>query len=201
MLNWDSLSQADWDKALKKYNDYLTNDEKASRDARVTLINYSIIRKMSAEEFNDFLYKEFFPWKYTAPNRLATTRKSLSKMSVNDIGLIKNFLCSPALSDVQLLDVALKIKGLGPAGATALLSILYPDRFGTLDQFVVKCLQAAPSLSGDHIIRGVNPNSIKKDEALYIIRLMQNKAITLNNAFGTHTWLPRTIDKAVWADR
>ncbi|HPX84320.1 MAG TPA: hypothetical protein PLR16_03430 [Bacilli bacterium] len=60
------------------------------------------------------------------------------------------------------MDTARKINGLGFAGATALFSTLYPNRFGIVDQFVIKNLQAAKSLSNDALIKAIKPSSINK---------------------------------------
>ena len=201
MIDWDSTIESEWDLALRKYNDYLVSPEKAARDARVSLMNAYAISLLSADDFRSYLHDEFFVWKYTAKNRLATVRNSFAKMSFSELSEIKNELVSPALSDRQLLKSALKIKGLGCAGATALLSLLYPNRFGTVDQFVVRNLQSANSLNQDPIIIHAKPNSIKFDVAIRVIKLFQLKANELNVRFGKMTWSPRTIDKAVWAAR
>jgi hypothetical protein len=201
MLDWDSKIESEWDEALDKYNNYLTSPEKSSRDARVTITNAYTVSLFTTEEFFKYLHDEFFVWKYTAKNRLATARSNLKKMALNDLTLIKEALTNPSLNDEELLDAGLKIKGLGCAGATALLSTLYPNRFGTVDQFVIKCLQKADSLSNNHLIAAINPDSIKKNEALYVLKLIRDKADELNGIFSKKSWSPRTVDKAVWAAR
>ena len=199
MINWNSIIELEWDSALAKYNSYLKTVEKSSRDSRVATMNFYSVMCMSDKEFYNYLINDFFKWKYTAPNRYASTTKNLEKMTQKELGDIKRELVNPFLSDEQLLDTAHKIKGLGYAGATALLSILYPNRFGTVDQFVVKNLQK--NIKSNQYILKINPNNIKRDEALYIIKMMQEKAKELNYQFNKVTWTPRTVDKAVWADR
>jgi len=36
---------------------------------------------------------------------------------------------------------------------------------------------------------------------LYILKLIKAKADELNKKFKKKSWSPRTVDKAVWADR
>ncbi len=46
----------------------------------------------------------------------------------------------------ETLLAAKKTPGLGFAGASGLLALLYPQKFGTVDQFVVKTLRNVPTL-------------------------------------------------------
>ena len=45
----------------------------------IKLLYDRIIKDYTVEEFYNFLHDEFFVWKYTAKNRLATTRMNLQK--------------------------------------------------------------------------------------------------------------------------
>lgn len=201
MLNWDSNKEADWNCAVAKYNTYLIDEEKAARDSRVTSINASIISSLSVIAFKKYLEGEFFIWKYTNPKYRASYLRSFNTMSMEELEDIKRNLSDASLPDEELYKTAKHIKGLGTAGATALLSTLYPHRFGTVDQFVVKCLQRAKSLSGDPIIQEINPQAIKDTEALYVENLLQAKAKELNELFDKVSWTPRQVDKAAFADR
>ena len=88
------------------------------------------------------------------------------------------------------------IPGLGIAGTSGLLSILFPKYYGTVDQFVVKSLkEAGVKLS----VR--NPVSINLKGAIELEKIMYNKAQELNNRNGTSYWTPRKIDKVLWAHR
>ena len=46
-------------------------------------LNLEQIRELDAQGWYDFLFDKYFRWKYTAANRLATTRRSLSKYTEN----------------------------------------------------------------------------------------------------------------------
>lgn len=72
---------------------------------------------------------------------------------------------------------------------------MYPNRFATIDQFVIDVLQKTNSLKDDALIQKINKNAIKKNEALYALDLLQKKS----NTFSKHSWSPRNIDKALWA--
>ena len=76
---------------------------------------------------------------------------------------------------------------------------MYPNRFTTIDQFVIDALQKANSLKDDTLIQKINKNATKKNEALYALDLLQKKSKELNNTFSKHSWSPRNIDKALWA--
>lgn len=202
MLNWDSINPSDWSKALDKYNCYLISEEKAVRDARVTQTNRLRVTRMGINDFYEFLINDFLPWKYTDSRRLARGKRLFSQnTNLEDLTNIKSRLCDPDLDDRTLLSTAMSINGVGTAGASALLSILYPERFGTADRFVVLCMQNAPSLISDTTIQHINPNAIKPKEALHMFELMRNKAVELNKVSDANTWTPRMVDKAAWADR
>ncbi len=59
----------------------------------------------------------------------------------------------------QCLAVACSIRGLGTAGASGLLAVLFPTSFGTVDQFAVKALVKIPELPESNLIVGMNPES------------------------------------------
>lgn len=200
MLNWDSTDKRDWDRALALYNMHFGGTDKASIDTRVTLINAQIIEKLSTEEFVCFL-EEFYDWKYS--NTGASRNKNLFSQWIKDnihiVESLKQSLCQSSLSDEELIKISKEIKYISVAGATALLSIMYPDRFGTVDKFVVLCLKE--SLPNDSIIQSTNEEDIKIEQAIYIEKLMREKAKELNKLFSVVTWNARAIDKATWADR
>lgn len=84
-------------------------------------------------------------WVYTAKNRLATTRKHLQRYQaedrLDDLDRIRKELYEFDLEDIKRgLEIASSIHGLGIAGASGLLALLFPKYFGTVDQFVVRSL-------------------------------------------------------------
>jgi hypothetical protein len=162
---------------------------------------------MSANEFCQFLNEEYYVWKYTVKSRSATTRKSLQKYmdqnEMDELEAIHQKIFSFDLNDVSKgLSIALKIRGLGIAGASGLLALLYPEHFGTVDQFVVKALNTVESLSQKNDVMRINPDGIKLEEATLLIQIMREKAKELNSVNNTFFWTPRKIDMVLlWVDR
>ncbi|MFQ9872189.1 MAG: hypothetical protein ACLRVT_03960 [Oscillospiraceae bacterium] len=73
---WDGNSQADWLLAEGHYWDLV---KETDLERRMEALCSQEVKNMNTEEFFDFLFYEYFVWKYTAKNRLATTRKQLQK--------------------------------------------------------------------------------------------------------------------------
>ena len=79
---WHSGNAHAWNQALKRYMRFV-------KPADVELIreleplNLERIREPDAQGWYDFLFDKYFRWMYTAANRLATTRRSLSKYTEN----------------------------------------------------------------------------------------------------------------------
>ena len=101
----------------------------------------------------DFLYDKYFRWKYTAANRHATTTINLERyLDLNQLNIlfdIKQRLLKLNLSDVKTaLLIPKEIRGMGIAGASGLLSLMYPHTFASVDQFVLKFV-AFPSFNSD----------------------------------------------------
>lgn len=97
------------------------------------------------------------------------------------------------------LEIANSIHGLGIAGASGLLAVLFPRYFGTVDQFVVKALDEIDNLPEKAMISKMNPENPTIKVGILLIKIMKNKADELNSIFNTFEWTPRDIDKILWA--
>ncbi len=200
---WNSEFESDWKEALNHYWEKLRDDQKPL-ERYIENINADDVEKMTEEEFYNFLYHKYFVWKYTAKNRLATTRKSLQKyIENNELYLLKSIqtrLFNVSKSDVyKCLEIASEIRGLGIAGASGLISILFPESFGTVDQFVVKRLREVGHQYYDFELQNMNPDSLKINDGVILIEIMKDKADELNFKFDTDFWTPRKIDMVMWA--
>ena len=161
---------------------------------------------MSVEEFYCFLRDEYFVWKYTAPNRLATTRKSLSSYEtdgMNDLEKIQKDLFSaykksPEDTDT-LLEIVKRIKGLGTAGASGLLAIMFPKQYGTVDQFLVYSLLKVNNLPEHSRIEKMNAQGLRVKDGVILVDILRKKATELNKKFNSSEWTPRKIDMVLWA--
>lgn len=89
-------------------------------------LNPDAIMRMGPNDWQNFLLYQYFRWKFTAPNRLATTTKQLMKYEIEGKDVlfsIKERLFTFNKADIEMgLKITTQIKGLGIAGASGLLS-------------------------------------------------------------------------------
>jgi hypothetical protein len=164
------------------------------------------IRKMANREWYEFLRDEYFRWKYTAPNRYATTTAQLRKYENNgrmgELDRIRRLLLSINVTDVYSgLEIANNILGLGIAGASGLLALMYPHAFATVDQFIVKALSRLENLPEAAAIARMKPDRIGIEAAILLIEIMRKKARDNNRLFATTIWTPRKIHMVLWGCR
>ena len=181
----------------------LVRDDHMELELEMDRLDVDRLRGMDAEEWYDFLLKEYFRSKYTAPNRYATTTAQLKRQAkaaggLDELFLVKKDLLGLDPADIErALEIPRQIWGLGIAGASGLLAWVYPKHFGTVDQFVVIALRKVPeALDG---VRVGNPESIGKKAGAGLIRIMREKAAELNRVFQTDDWTPRKVDMVLWA--
>ena len=214
---WYSKSETHWLSSLDRYHDYITSSKVAALDAELDPIDMEMLGRLDPEGWYRFLYDKYFPWKYTAPNRLATTRASLEKHKRKNNGLadlyqIKKELLSFPKADIQKgLELAIAIGGLGIAGASGLLALMYPEYFGTVDEFLVLALAQVTGLPeqsklqelarriGDSKKPKGKPFSIDPRIGVMLIEILRRKSKENNDWFKTSFWTPRKIDKVLWA--
>jgi len=202
---WESKNQDEWKSALEKYWTIIP-PKSLPLEHDIVNLTLDIVRNMDENEWYDFLLNKYFKWKYTAPNRYATTTKQLKKYEENNeldkLYQIKEQLLQFDINDIKIgLELAKKIRGLGTAGASGLLSILFPSYFGTVDKFVVKALDELPNLPEKIYVEKMNPVGLKISDGIILIKIMRNKSISLNQLFQTNFWTPRKVDMILWAQR
>lgn len=199
---WHSRDERAWTQALERYMRYVKPaDVELVRELEP--LDLDRVRLLDAQGWYDFLFHKYFRWKYTAPNRLATTRRSLSKYAetstLDELLSIKERLLSFSKTDIeQGLRLASSIRGLGIAGASGLLTLMYPEHFGTVDQFVVKALREVDGLPQRAVVERMNPEGLKPADGVILIQIMRDKAAENNRTFGTDTWTPKKIDEILW---
>jgi len=202
---WGSRDIAEWRNALACYWSRI-KPENLELERFMNNLEPEYIETLNAHDWYHFLHEKYFPWKYTAPNRLETTRQHLDKYEttnrLEELSSIKERLFSFDLADIrQGLEIAQSVNGLGPAGASGLLAVLFPKWFGTADQFVVKALGEVQSLAESHEILEMRPEALTTGNAVLLIEIMRRKAQELNVLFRTDEWTPRKIDMILWASR
>jgi hypothetical protein len=200
---WYSRDPAAWDAALERYWHFVHRTHREMERAMEDL-DRETIRGLTPDTWFAFLHDKYFWWKYTAPNRYATTTAVLRRKAAAPSGRaaldhMREELVSLDPTDITgALQIAWQIPGLGPSGASGLLALLYPQFFGTADQFVVKALRAVPDLPESDIVARMKPGGLGVRDADVLIRIMRRQAGQLSNAFGTTSWTPRAIDKVLW---
>lgn len=199
---WTSSEHGPWKAALDAYWEMIP-EVLRSREERMEKLSLDDIRDLSARSWFAFLHDEYFPWKYTQANRLATSRRWLQKQvetdGVEGIDTIRQRLLSVDEEEVaRPLHIAMRIKGLGPAGATGLLSVMYPAFFGTVDRFVAENLRSAMPEVAE--FNEMNPGSLTGLDAVLLTEVLREKARLLTSALG-HPWTPRMVDQVLWAVR
>lgn len=201
-LWWNGTKQQ-WNDALVYYWTLIKPDH-IPVEKQFEKIGMKDIASLSTQQFFDFLYHEYFFWKYTAANRLVTTRRQLMRYQAEDrmdeLKQIQTELVSFDTSDtLRGLEIAKQIRGLGVAGASGLLAVLLPQDFGTVDQFVVKSLTKIQGLPKHDRIVQMNPESLTLQDGQLLIQIMKEKAKELNRQFEIDEWTPRALDKVLWS--
>lgn len=200
---WHKGNMAEWEEALSRY---FTKIDNIDLDNRMNSIVPSNIEKMNAEEFYYFLYHEYFLWKYTAKNRLATTRKALSRYETEGMDALAEILHSifqiyknDCKNTEQLIKTTSRIHGLGITGASGLLSVLFPKHYGALCQFLLNALLQVENLPEHDRLKCIDPQKISVKDAVVLEEILRTKANELNKQFMTDVWTPRKIDMVLWA--
>jgi len=200
---WNSLDSENWHDALEHYWSFV-QPKNMELEKSLELLNLERLHSLDAIGWYSFLKNEYFRWKYTTPNRYKTTTNQLDRYIQNDqleeLDKIRSALLSLSLEDIRGgLKLACKIRGLGTAGASGLLALIFPETFATVDQFVVKALRQVTNLAESEALNRIrNPESLSISNGSLLISIMQKKAAENNKAFETDFWTPRAIDKVLW---
>lgn len=202
---WNSSVENEWEWALEKYWK-LVKPKNINLEKKMEKLNPEHIENLTGEGFYNFLHDEYFVWKYTAKNRLATTCMHLERYKnenrLAELDRIKHELFTFESEDTKHgLEIASSIHGLGIAGASGLLALLFPKSFGTVDQFVVKDLLSIEDIENRDMLQSMNPDNLRLKDGVELIRIMKEKANNLNGINNTDKWTPRLIDKVLWAYR
>jgi hypothetical protein len=199
---WQSPLAADWEQALERYWHFVL-PKNFELEQKLASLQLQTIEEMSAHDWYAFLHQEYFRWKYTAANRYVTTTRKLETYLKSDelgqLNTIRRELLSFDVSDIRAgLEIASKIRGLGIAGASGLLSLLYPRQFATVDQFVVKALREIKGLPESARLAKMNPNSLSLKDGECLVQIMRAKAKALVAQFSNQEWTPRRVDMVLW---
>jgi hypothetical protein len=200
---WNATDESEWNRLLRKYWSLVSVDN-IQVEIELNRLTPDRIAHMDGDSWYAFLHDEYFVWKYTAKNRLATTRKALSRHresgELEVLNGIRLAILNLVHSDIAAsLKTACEIRGLGVAGASGLLSLLFPHHYSTVDQFVVKALSEVQQHAD--AVRGMNPDGLKVSDGVTLTTIMRAKAGENNARFNSVFWTPRTVEMALWAYR
>jgi hypothetical protein len=199
---WNTGDPDLWQDALNRYWTFV-KESNLEIEKEMDRLDAETVKAMNPKAWFEFLLEKCFRWKYTAPNRYASTTKILRTYAANNelaaLHAIKERLFVMDRENIQqCLAIACSIRGLGIAGASGLLAILFPAQFGTVDQFVVKALAKIPELPERDLIAAMSPESLKLSEGTILIRIMRRKADELNRVPSLVKWTPRKVDMVLW---
>lgn len=198
---WYEGDASDWEQALEHYH---TLYQDADLEREMEELQWESVEQKRDWEFYTFLKEKYFVWKYTAKNRLGSTLKQLKFYEESgqrgELDAIQSKIFSSDRTDISaMLQVTGQIRGLGIAGASGLLSILFPELYGTVDQFVVKSLSLIDDLPEHDAVSKMNPEALTLKNGVLLEEILRRKAKDLNRAFGTQAWTPRKIDMVLWS--
>jgi hypothetical protein len=205
---WHSSDAEEWNQALQRYWEFV-QDKNVSLERKLEVLDLERLRNFDARAWYDFLKDEYFPWKYTDPRWLPTyldrLRRYCDEDKLGELDQIRKRLLSLDHNDVRAglnaaRGAAGGISGLGVAGASGLLALIYPATFGTVDQFVVKALRQVGNLPERQAaaLALMNPCALNIADGVVIIPILQRKAADNNRDFSVTTWTPRKLDKVLW---
>lgn len=204
MSFWNSKDLDIWNQKLVEYWDRVKYGN-LEIEKKLDNLDRNEIKNLTVEEFYNFLYYEYFPWKFV--EYLGQIRGYLEKHKNNldemrKLEVIHSELFSFDLHDIERgLQIAHRIHGLGYIGASGLLALLFPDYFGTLDKYVIEALQEIDDIKQIDKIKTINSNSVSLNEGVMIIEILREKAKELNEIDITKKWTPRKIDMVLWGTR
>jgi len=199
---WVSTSPKAWEDALERYWSFV-QPRNLTLEQSLDTLDLERLRRMDANGWYKFLGDEYFRWKYTAPNRYASTTRQLRRYvdddTLGDLDQIRKRLLTLDPDYIRsALETASAIRGLGTAGASGLLALMYPKTFGTVDQFAVKALRQVQGLPEAAALARMNPEALTISDGVLIIDILRRKAADNNRVFKSDAWTPRKLDKVLW---
>jgi hypothetical protein len=201
---WASADPNVWQQALTRYWSYV-RPENLELERSLESLDLERLREMDSEGWYRFLRDEYFVWKYTDAHRYASTTRQLERYiadnALGELDAIRRKLMALDTDDIRSsLATAEGIRGLGIAGASGLLSLMYPEKFGTVDQFVVKSLNRIDGLPEAEAIAEMEKHAegLSIKDGVLLIEILRKKAADNNRLFNSTDWTPRKVDMILW---
>jgi hypothetical protein len=195
---WSSQDPSEWDYCEGELYDAAVKPE--NRMIERQLERPGLRERLALMDTDQFYY---FKWKFTVePGRSGNAKAlaghvrdgTMDRVERVRRRLVKRVDDNVSASIQMMMGKHGGIRGLGVAGASGLLALVYPEEFGTVDVKVTEALQQV----GLPQVARINPTAIKIEDAVIIIEIMRVKALELNRMFGANKWTPRLIDRVLW---
>lgn len=203
---WNKGTKEEWENAINKYNEKIRDDR---LEEYMNDLTPEEVKNMSGDEFFYFLREKYFVWKYTSyrsshQKQLDKHKDGYGNKRLTEIHKRIFEVCNRNIEDTEgVLQEVIKIRGLGIAGASGLMAILYPEYYGTLDQFLIKSLLSIDDLENKYRIalEKMKKTELTLLDGVLLEEILRNKASELNKKFGEEKWTPKQIDMVLWANR
>lgn len=204
---WENGGLEDWEDAVSKYYNAVKPNN-IEVEQKLNAMTADEFKQMSGQEFYRFLVGDYSSWKYTDNRRKATVRHNIEdfhqKFTDDEFKKILDAAFLIDKGDIFLHFANMtRITGIGTAGASGVLSLIFPKYFGTVDRFLVENLKKiydGQSYYGKKL-QSMNPDSFTIYDAITLTQILRKKAEELNKKFKTDKFTPRKIDMALWAVR
>ena len=171
---WKSNDAQEWHRTLASYWQMDPVRRNLAREQYIEALDPEAIRKADEEGWRAFL-RIYFDWKYTG-NYLPQRLEDLESNEPERLLSIKGLLFDSDFTNIRrTLERARYIKGLGTAGASGLLAVLFPEWFGTVDKFVVEALRQVPTLPERERIKKMKPKNLTDDHAVLLVDTIAGK--------------------------
>lgn len=199
---WNCKDEVQWKAALSKYW-ACVKPQNMELEKELNKLHQKVKSPSDISDWYSFLLNKYFPWKYTDPRRNPKRYfkeeygGASGKAKLDSI--IKQLFTFNRCSISQGLKI--KIKGLRVPGISGLLSLLFPECFGTVDKYVVKALRRIKNLPQINEVCKMDPTNLAVEDGGVLIEIMRDKAKQLNQLFNSDFWTPRKIDMVLWAAR
>lgn len=203
---WNSEEKTAWDSALQNYQQQIKSSN-LDVENKLNAMKSQDFQSMTGKDFYAFL-RDYAQWKYTDGRIKSNVQKRIEEYyeehSDEEMKRILDNIFAIDLEDVYLhIENIKRIKGIGVAGASGILSLVFPKHFGTVDRFAVENLKEI--YKNDSVceskLNKINSIDISTYDAVLVIKIYQAKACQLNQKLKTEAFTPRIIDMVLWGAR
>ena len=201
---WNSRNKENWKLALDAYGEMIFQARQKELDKELDNLDLSAVKRLDEAGWYEFLKDKFMPWKHTVGMFRSKLQRFLredysDRHALDGLFRIKKQLLAFSRDNIlEGLNIITQVRGFAASSASALLAILFPEQFGTVDQFVVESLKHIPSLEKAAAVARIRSKDIKISDAVLVVGILRDKAEENNRDFETDFWTPRKIDKVLW---